>query len=57
MSRHRRLAKAVLSAVSPCLTTATVLPSGSVMAASMGMARYQRKRIGYAALETAEASR
>ena len=27
-SRHRRLAKAVRSAVSPCLTTATVLPSG-----------------------------
>ena len=43
-SRHRRLEKAVLSAVSPCLTTATVLPSGSVMAASMGMARYHRKR-------------
>ena len=40
LRRHRRFAKAVLSAVSPCMTTATVLPSGSVTAASMGMARY-----------------
>ena len=56
-SRHRRLEKAVRSAVSPCLTTATVLPSGSIMAASMGMARYQRKRNGNATLEMAEARR
>ena len=56
-SLHSRLEKAVLSAVSPCLTTATVLPSGSVMAASMGMARYHLKRMGNATFERADASR
>ena len=44
-----------LSAVSPCLTMPTVLPSGRVMAASRGMERYQRNRMGYATSETAEA--
>ena len=56
-SRHRRLEKTVLSAVGPCLTTAMVLPSGRATAASMGMALYQRKRMGNAMLERAEERR
>ena len=44
--RQMRLAKPDLSAVSPCLTTPMVLPSGRVMAASIGMALYQRKSMG-----------
>ena len=54
-SRQSRLAKPDRSAVSPCLTIPTVFPSGSIMAASRGMARYQRNRIGYAMPERTEA--
>ena len=45
-SRQSRLEKPDRSAVSPCLMIPTVLPSGSVMAASIGIARYQRNRMG-----------
>ena len=55
-SRQSRFAKLDLSAVSPCLTTTTVFPSGRVMAASKGAARYQRNRMGNATSETAEAT-
>ena len=44
LSRHNRLEKAVLSAVSPCLTMARVLPSGRAMAASMGDALYSEAK-------------
>ena len=55
-SRQTRFAKPDRSAVSPCLTTPTVFPSGRVMAASRGAARYQRNRTGNATSETAEAT-
>ena len=41
----------------PCLTIPTVFPSGRVKAASSGMERYQRNRMGYATPETMEAMR
>ena len=41
-----RLEKADLSAVRPRRTTPTVRPSGSVMEASRGLARNQRKPMG-----------
>ena len=56
-SFHTRLEKAVLSAVSPCLTIATVLPSGRMIAASMGMAPYHLNRMGKAASDRTDASR
>ena len=56
-SRQRRLAKDVRSAVCPSLTTNSLRPSGSAMAASIGIARYQRKRSGQAASVIAAASR
>ena len=55
-SPQSRREKPDLSAVSPCRTMPTVLPSGSVMAASRGMERYQRNRMGNARLETVEAT-
>ena len=57
LSFHIRLAKAVLSEVPPCRMMATVLPSGNVTAASIGMALYHRKRRGKATSDRAEASR
>ena len=45
-SLHTRLAKPVLSAASPCLTTARVRPPESSIAASMGAALYHRNRMG-----------
>ena len=46
VSRQSRLEKPVLSVVGPCRTMPMVRPSESSMAASIGMARYQRKRMG-----------
>ena len=57
LSRQSRLEKPVLSEVSPCRTTATVRPPGSRMAASIGFARYSRRRMGWTALDMAEARR
>ena len=56
-SFHIRLEKGDLSAVFPRLTTPTVFPPGRDMAASRGMARYQRNRMGYATAAMAAASR
>ena len=57
VSLHTRFEKPDLSDVIPCRRMPTVLPPGSVMAASMGIARYQRKLMGWATLATAEATR
>ena len=57
LSRQSRLEKPVRSVAGPCRTTATVLPSGRARAASIGMARYQRKRMGWARVDMAEARR
>ncbi len=57
LSRQSRLEKPVRSVAGPCLTTAITRPSGSATEASIGMALNHLKRMGWARVETAEATR
>ena len=57
LNRQSRFEKPVLSDVSPCLTTPTMRPPGSVMTASRGADLYQRSPTGPHSAAMDEASR